>query len=463
MAATGYLTHAAKNRRQFAWVVGLYLLSFQMIGGLVAMLGLMLFDPAHMLLVDPFGYFARYALPIALIAGAMFWWIYQGHAESVAHRLAVVYPSRIEEPRFIRVAEEQCIALGVRQPRFGILEVPQPNALAVGEGPARGLIAVTRGLLDQLDDDELAAVIAHQASHIRQGDTRVLAANYALMRTAVLLQVNNALRFEDWRLLLLPILFPPMLLIMLLSGMITMASMQIARMARQSIKLSRFHICDGEAVRVTHRPDALHSALVKIGGKGAFTGSEAFDDLLFDGRNDSDGGSHPAVVERLQTIAKLGRDLMQSGRTRRDTRAASSCPTAPVAPMFGRRIDPAAFRNVVLPKELPRTRPRTLSQDELLKLILHDWKGYKAYLAHCSDFYEWRESDQRNFLGLKPEMRIPLAGVCAFMLVLYWPSDGNWRSFANRLSPGFFGEILEPTRNTFCSGPSYPNGKCMKR
>jgi len=52
------------------------------------------------------------------------------------------------------------------------------------------LIAVTRGLLDTLDDDELAAVLAHEASHIRHGDTKLLAANHALMRTAVVLQMQ---------------------------------------------------------------------------------------------------------------------------------------------------------------------------------------------------------------------------------------------------------------------------------
>jgi heat shock protein HtpX len=461
MAAPGYVTHAAENRRQFAWVIGLYLLSFQMIGGLVAMLVLMVFDPAHMLLVDPLGYFARYGVPITLIAGALFWWIFLGHAEAVSRQLSVVNPSRIDEPRFLRIAEEQCITLGVRLPRFGIIEVPQPNALAVGEGSASGLIAVTRGLLDQLDDDELAAVIAHQASHIRNGDTRVLAANYALMRTAVMLQVNNALRFEDWRQLLLPVVFPPMLLIMLLSGMITMASIEIARMARRSIKLSRFHICDGEAVRVTHRPDALHSALIKIGGKGAFAGSEAFDDLLFDGRNDSDGGSHPAVVERLQTIARLGGDLMQPGRSRRDTRAAALRSSTPAALMFGRRVDPAAFRPVNLPPEKPRAKPKLLNQNELLKLMFSDWKAYKAYLAQCNDWYEWRESDKRDFLGLKPEMRIPVAAVCALTLTLYWPSDGNWQVFANRFSPAFFSDIMGPSQGTFsCTSNGSASGPC---
>ena len=206
--ATGYITHARENRQQLWLIVALYLLSIEMIGGLAAMIFLIAFDPANTILTNPLGYFARYGVPMALLGGALFFWLYRSQADEIMRKLKIVPASRIDEPRFLRVAEEQCIALGVRLPRFGIIETPEPNALAVGEGPNRGLIAVTRGLLDQLDDDELAAVIAHEASHIRNGDTRVLAANYALMRTAVHLQVNNPLRFEDWRQLILPLVLP---------------------------------------------------------------------------------------------------------------------------------------------------------------------------------------------------------------------------------------------------------------
>ncbi|MFM5916076.1 MAG: M48 family metalloprotease [Novosphingobium sp.] len=457
MAAIGYVTLAAENRKRLIQVLGLYVLAFQMIGGLAATFFLIAIDPAHIMLVDPIGYFVRYGLPMALIAAALFTWIYQGHAAAVEKKLAIVNPSRIDEPRFVTIAERECIALGIRLPRFGIIDVPQPNALAVGEGPSRGLIAVTRGLLDQLDDEELAVVIAQQAAHIRNGDTQALAANYALMRTAVLLQVNNPLRFEDWRQMLIPILLPPMLLLMLLSGMITKASMGIARMARRSVKLSRFHIADADAVRVTHRPDALYSALVKIGGKGAFAGSEAFDDLLFDGRSDSDGGTHPAVVERLQTISRMGRDLMQPGRPRQDTRLQELRGDAP-RPTFGRKLDPEAFVAAPIPPAEKPRKPRQLNQEELLKLMLTDWKTYKEYISACNNYYEWRESDNRNFLGLKPEMRIPVMAATAFLTVLYWPADGDWQKFANRFSPAFFSQVLATPTGTFCAGSGCPNG-----
>ena len=207
----------------------------------------------------------------------------------------------------------------MRLPRFGIIEASEPNAVTVGEGPARGLIAVTRGLLDRLDDDELAAILAHEASHIRQGDTRLLAANHALMRTAVIMYMNNPLRMEDWRQMVIGVLMPPMLLLMLMGGAVTSFCIELSRAARRG-ELGRDHVADGEAIRVTHFPEALVSAIEKVGGRGAFAGSHSVDGMLFDGRADQEGGSHPAIQDRLDAIRRFGGDLINPARQRLDTR-----------------------------------------------------------------------------------------------------------------------------------------------
>ncbi len=206
MEVHGYITHAAHNRRFTAWLVLGYVLAFELIGAFALTMPLLQFDHEHTILSNPVGYAVRYAVPIAVFAGLVFWWMYRGHAKAVTHQLGVQIVTRADEPRFVQVAEEQCTALGVRLPRFGIIEAGELNAVTVGEGPNRGLIAVTRGLLDTLDDDELAAVLAHEASHIRQGDTKLLAANHALMRTAVVMQMQNPLRFENWRQMIIPLL-----------------------------------------------------------------------------------------------------------------------------------------------------------------------------------------------------------------------------------------------------------------
>jgi Zn-dependent protease with chaperone function len=473
MAATGFVSHVREAQRSLIWLVAAYLVAFQAVGGLVAYIFVGIFDPANTLFANPLGYFARYGLWIGALALALFAFLYFRHTSATIRALDIRPVSRIDEPRFVRIAEEQCITQGVRKPRFGLIEAPQPNALAVGEGPDRGMIAVTRGLLDHLDDEELAAVLAHEVAHIRNGDTRVLAANHALMRTAVHLQVNNALRFEDWKQAIVPLFFPPLLFMMLLSGYITMTSMRLAREARRGINLSRDFAADAASVRATHFPDALISALHKLSGRGGFANCEGYEDCLFEGRSAGDGGSHPDVSERIDALHRLAGQMIDLNRVRRDTRLVD--PVTGIVPQarpvggFGRRGLTAetalAFRASgidVPPPPPPRVRekPELIPNDQLFKLMISDFAAYKAHMNKVTDYYEWRESDQRNFLGLKPEMRIPVAACFAFLLVFHWPSDGDFKTLAYKFSPTWYADIGLQTQGTFCSGPSYPDGKC---
>jgi heat shock protein HtpX len=85
------------------------------------------------------------------------------------------------------VVDEMAIAAGIRRPRVYIVPDPDPNAFATGRGPGTSSIAVTRGLLDVLDRDELQGVIAHEMSHIRNLDVRLMTIVAALVGTAGLL------------------------------------------------------------------------------------------------------------------------------------------------------------------------------------------------------------------------------------------------------------------------------------
>lgn len=453
MAPIGYISHAHHNRRMLWWLIAAYVLAFELIGAFAITFFLLAFDLEHTILSDPRGYAVRYAVPVAIIAGVQFWFLYRRHAVAVIRSLGIRLPSRVEEPRLWSIAEEQCTALGVRQPQFGIIETPARNALTVGDGPARGLIAVTRGLLDSLDDDELAAVLAHEASHIRNGDTKVLAANHALMRTAVILQVHNPFRLENWRQMFLVILLPPMLLILFVGGAVTMTSMRLARAARRGLRLSRDHIADGEAIRVTHFPEALVTALRKISGHGAIPRAERFEGLMFEGRADHEGGSHPSVEHRIDAITTLGRELMQPGRPRRDTRTGSV-----PAPTFGRRTAMESLRSMVA------TAPIVQPDDPSLRMLLMfftDREGFWKWQNACIDWCEWRESDRRNAFGIAPKMILPLVIASAAVLTLNWPSNGDFSRMWSTFSPTTFVDFMrQANKGPFCSGPSYPDGKC---
>ena len=132
MAETGFVGHVRAARRNVAWMVAAYILAFQMVGGVAGILFIGFWDPLNTLLANPVGYFLRYGVPMALIAGGVFAWLYRHHADAVGKALAIVPATRLNERRLVTIAEEQCTAQGIRRPRFGVIEVPQLNALAVG-------------------------------------------------------------------------------------------------------------------------------------------------------------------------------------------------------------------------------------------------------------------------------------------------------------------------------------------
>jgi len=89
-------------------------------------------------------------------------------AVSGAHQV-----THAEEPRLYNVVEEMTIAAGLGQPpAVYVVEDPALNAFATGRDPAHSAVAVTRGLLERLDREELQGVVAHEMSHIRNYDIR---------------------------------------------------------------------------------------------------------------------------------------------------------------------------------------------------------------------------------------------------------------------------------------------------
>ena len=85
------------------------------------------------------------------------------------------------------VVDEMAIAAGLPRPAVYIVPDPDPNAFATGRGPGYASIAVTRGLVDALDREELQGVVAHEMSHVRNLDVRVMTIVAALVGAVALL------------------------------------------------------------------------------------------------------------------------------------------------------------------------------------------------------------------------------------------------------------------------------------
>lgn len=164
------------------------------------------------------------------------------------------------------LSENIAMAAGIPKPAIYVIEDSAPNAFATGRDPAHATICVTRGLIDKLDRRELEGVIAHELSHVKNFDTRLMAIVAILVGTIAFL--------SDW--------FMRMLwwgggrrdsredrgsfgAILLIVGVIfAILSPLIATIIQLSISRRREFLADASGVLLTRNPDGLALALEKI-------------------------------------------------------------------------------------------------------------------------------------------------------------------------------------------------------
>ncbi|UCF40042.1 MAG: M48 family metallopeptidase [Gemmatimonadota bacterium] len=103
-------------------------------------------------------------------------------------------PSKPEERQYVNVVEEMAIASGLPRPSIWVVPDKDPNAFATGTDEFHAHVAVTEGLLEQLNRDELQAVVAHEMAHIRNHDVKLMTLLAALVGVIVLIS-DGAWRF----------------------------------------------------------------------------------------------------------------------------------------------------------------------------------------------------------------------------------------------------------------------------
>jgi len=117
----------------------------------------------------------RQSWPVAMIGAAVWFAIaYFTHQTLIGMATGAKGVTRKEAPKLYNVLENLCISRGLPMPALQIIDTPALNAYASGLREGQYLIAVTRGLVDTLADDELEAVLAHELTHIRNRDTQLM-------------------------------------------------------------------------------------------------------------------------------------------------------------------------------------------------------------------------------------------------------------------------------------------------
>lgn len=182
-----------------------------------------------------------------------------------------------KEKQWHNVVGEMSIAAGIPMPATYLIDDPDPNAFATGRGPRYASIAVTRGLLDALNRDELQAVASHEMSHIKNFDIRLMLIVAVLVGSIALLSdwASRSLFYGRKRgdrssgkseggaaLIILVIWLIAMVLAPILSQIMAMF-----------VSRKREYLADASGARFTRNPIALANALEKISSKAEPTRS----------------------------------------------------------------------------------------------------------------------------------------------------------------------------------------------
>jgi heat shock protein HtpX len=226
------------------------------------------------------------------------------------------------------VVEEMAIAGGLPKPAVYVIPDSDPNAFATGSGPEKSSIAVTSGLLDALNREELQAVVSHEMAHVRNYDVRLM--------TVVAALVGSVLLISDWgrrgigwggrrrssRVGGGGIFFLVFLVLWIVS--LVLAPL-IARLVAMAVSREREYLADASGSELTRNPLALASALEKIDAAVAPTPSikQGVAHLCIEvprGRvvNEREGGwaelfaTHPPIAKRIALLREIA---YQRGRT----------------------------------------------------------------------------------------------------------------------------------------------------
>ena len=201
------------------------------------------------------------AVIFALVMNIGSYWF----SDKIVLRMTGAKPVSREENRDLwNVVENLAITAGLPMPKVYIVHDPAPNAFATGRDPEHAVVAVTSGLLQMLDKNELEGVVAHELSHIGNRDMLV-------MTVAVVLAGFVAILAD---ILMRSMLFGgggdrnkhPIFLVVAIAGII------LAPLAAQLIKMAvsrkREYLADASGALLTRYPEGLASALEKISNYG---------------------------------------------------------------------------------------------------------------------------------------------------------------------------------------------------
>ena len=193
---------------------------------------------------------------------------YYGGARMVLAASRAKEVSHEDAPVLFNVVEEMAIAAGLPMPKVYIIDDTAPNAFATGRDPEHASVAVTSGLLEKLDRDELQGVIAHEMSHVGNFDIRYAMLVGVLVGTTVLISdfFLRGLWFGGGRGGRREGGGQAQIIMLIVAILLAILAPLFARLLQLSISRQREYLADATAVQLTRNPKGLADALQKISG-----------------------------------------------------------------------------------------------------------------------------------------------------------------------------------------------------
>lgn len=223
-----------------------------------------------------------------------------------------------DNPQLYRIVENLAIGDGIPTPKIYVMHEDAPNAFATGRDPKHAVVCVTQGLLSRLNNAELEGVIAHELSHVKNFDTRLMGIVAILVGfVAILANIfMNQLWWGSMRrnndregnniqsvFIIVGIIF-------------AILSPLVATLVQLALSRKREYLADASGALLTRYPEGLASALEKISGyqRPIASVSNATAQLFIENPlKDKKGGSwfaglfdtHPPIEERIKILRSM--------------------------------------------------------------------------------------------------------------------------------------------------------------
>lgn len=221
--------------------------------------------------------------------------------------------SQDKYPQLYRIVEELAQSAGIPMPRICIINLSSPNAFATGRNPAHAVVAVTKSIMDLLDERELRAVIAHEMGHIGNRDILI-----STVAATIALTISMLASIGRWSIIFGRSSrkggFAQLIGLLLLC----MTAPLIAALIQMAISRSREFMADAQGAKITNDPGALADALEKLDAmirKSPLkldTRGTATSALFIANPFTMDGlmrmlSTHPPISERVACLRKMAK------------------------------------------------------------------------------------------------------------------------------------------------------------